>query len=49
MLLPRKLGLVTLAVWLVLTGLAGFIDLGDLRKILHLLAIAAGVLILLSR
>ena len=49
MLLPRKLGLVTLAIWLVLIGLSGFINLGDLRKVVDLLAIAAGVLILLSR
>ena len=47
--MPRKLGLATLAIWLVLFGLSGFINLGDLQKILNLLAIAAGVLILLSR
>jgi hypothetical protein len=49
MILPRYLGTVVLAIWLILSGLSAFINLGDLRQILHLLAIAAGVLLLLSR
>jgi len=49
MLLPRHVGTIVLAIWLILSGLAAFVNLGDLRKLLDLLAIAAGVLLLLSR
>ena len=41
--LPTNLGL------LLLTGLSGFISLGDLRKSLDILALVAGILMLLSR
>lgn len=49
MLLPRHLGMIVLAIWLILTGLAAFVNLGDLRKLLDIGAIVAGVLLLLSR
>ena len=49
MLLPRSAGNIVLGVWLILIGLAAFINLGDLRTLLDVLAIAAGVLLLLSR
>jgi len=47
----KKYGLLVLAVWLILTGLAGLIHLDFLLfdKILAGLAIAAGVLMLLDR
>lgn len=45
----KNLGVLLLAVWLILFGLSGFVDLGDLRKFLGLLAIAAGVLMLAAR
>lgn len=45
----KGLGVQLLAVWLILFGLSGFINLGDLRIILNILAIAAGALILLGR
>jgi len=38
-----------LAIWLILVGLRAFVDLGELGKFLDLLAVAAGVLILLGR
>jgi len=38
-----------LAIWLILIGLSGVISLGDLNRVLDILAIAAGVLLLLSR
>ncbi len=47
--LPRNLGTLLLAIWLILIGLSGFINLGDLRQVLDILALAAGVLLLLSR
>jgi hypothetical protein len=47
--LPPHLGSVLLAIWLILIGLSGFINLGDLRKGLDILALAAGILMLLSR
>ena len=47
--LPPHLGPMLLAIWLILTGLAGFINLGDLRKGLDILALTAGILMLLSR
>jgi hypothetical protein len=47
--LTKNLGMLLLAIWLILTGLAGFVGLGGLGIILNLLAIAAGILILLGR
>ncbi len=47
--LTKNLGMLLLAIWLILTGLAGFVSLGGLGIILNLLAIAAGILILLGR
>ncbi len=47
--LNRNLGMLLLAIWLILVGLAGFVNLGDLAKLLDILAIAAGVLLLLRR
>jgi hypothetical protein len=49
--LPSNLGMLLLAIWLILTGalpLLG-VSLGQLSIILPLLAIAAGVLLLLRR
>lgn len=46
----KNIGLLLLGIWLVLTGLAAFIPaLGGLGIIFGLLAIAAGVLIVLGR
>ncbi len=47
--LPKNLGLLLLAIWLILIGLASFVNLGDIRKFVDILAIAAGVLLLLRR
>jgi hypothetical protein len=47
--ITKNLGLLLLAIWLILIGLSGFINLGDIGKIRDILAIAAGVLILLGR
>ena len=47
--LGMNLGILLLAIWLILTGLSVFVNLGDVRRILDLLAIAAGVLLLLRR
>jgi hypothetical protein len=47
--LTKNLGMLLLAIWLILTGLAGFVSLGGLSIVLNLLAIAAGILILLGR
>jgi hypothetical protein len=43
------MGFLLLGIWLILTGLSAFISLGGLSVILALLAIAAGVFILLNR
>jgi hypothetical protein len=45
----KNIGFLLLAVWLILTGLSAFISMGDLSVILALLAIAAGIFILLGR
>ena len=46
----KKIGLILLAIWLVLTGLVLFIPaIGKLDQILSLLAIAAGVFLFLDR
>jgi hypothetical protein len=46
---PKNLGLLVLAIWLILVGLQAFVSLGDVGKFLDLLALIAGVLILLGR
>jgi hypothetical protein len=45
----RNIGFLLLAIWLILTGLSAFISLGGLSVVLALLAIAAGIFILLGR
>jgi hypothetical protein len=45
----KNIGLLLLAVWLILTGLSAFISMAALSVILAILAIAAGVFILLNR
>ena len=48
--LPNNLGILLLAIWLILIGLSGLgLGLGSLRPLLDILAIAAGVLLLLRR
>ncbi len=47
--LPKNLGLTLLSIWLILIGLSAFVNLGELSKLLSVLAIAAGVLLLLRR
>jgi len=45
----RNIGFLLLAIWLILTGLSAFISLGGLGILLAILAIAAGIFILLGR
>jgi hypothetical protein len=46
----RNIGMLLLSIWLILTGLAAFIPaLGGLGIIFSLLAIAAGVFIIVGR
>jgi len=47
--ITRNLGMLVLAIWLILTGLAGFVNIGQLSQLLGLLALAAGVLLLIGR
>jgi hypothetical protein len=47
--ITRNLGMLVLAIWLILTGLAAFVSIGQLGTILSLLALAAGVLLLIGR
>jgi len=48
--ITRNIGMLLLSIWLILTGLAAFVPaLGGLGVVLAILAIAAGVLILLGR
>lgn len=47
--LARSLGIAVLAVWLIVFGLSKYINLGDLHHIVYLLAIVAGVLLLINR
>jgi len=44
-----NIGFLLLAIWLILTGLSAFVSLGGLGVIMALLALAAGVLILMGR
>jgi len=45
----KNIGFLLLAIWLILTGLSAFISMGGLSVILAILAIAAGIFILLGR
>ncbi len=46
----RNIGMLFLAIWLILTGLAAFVPaIGGLGVVLAILAIAAGIFILLGR
>ncbi len=47
--LPKNLGMLLLAIWLIVSGLSAFISFGSLGVLIPLLAIAAGVLLLLGR
>ena len=44
-----RIGTVVLAIYLILVGISGFMNIGELRQILDILAVIAGVLILISR
>jgi hypothetical protein len=49
--IPKNLGIILLAIWLIATGVLqlGVIAIAGLSVILGLLAIAAGILLLLQR
>jgi hypothetical protein len=44
-----KIGTILLAIWMILFGLSGFLNIGDLKMVLNVIAIIAGILILLGR
>ncbi len=44
-----NLGIFFLAIWLIMTGLAAFISFGSLNILFPILALAAGILLLLGR
>ena len=44
-----RIGVILLAIWLILTGVSAFINLGDLQILLSVLAIISGFLLFLSR
>ncbi len=47
--LTQNLGMLLLAIYLILVGLGAFVSLGQLSIVTAILAIAAGVLILMGR
>jgi len=48
--ITKNIGMLLLSIWLILTGLATFIPaIGGLGMVLAILAIAAGIFILLGR
>ena len=49
--IPKNLGMLLLSIWLILMGALPLLDvsLGKFSVLLHVLAIAAGVLLLLGR
>jgi hypothetical protein len=47
--LPRNMGMVLLGIWLVLSGLSGLVSLGLPYPLMAVLALLAGLLILLGR
>lgn len=44
-----RIGTIVLAFWLILFGISGFVNIGELRQILDVLAVVAGILLLISR
>jgi hypothetical protein len=47
--ITQNLGMLLLAIYLILVGVSSFISLGQLGIVIAILAIAAGVLILIGR
>ncbi len=47
--ITRNVGMLLLAIWLILIGLSAFIGLGGISMLLNILAIAAGVFILIGQ
>jgi hypothetical protein len=45
----KNIGFLLLAIWLILTGLLSLLSIGGLGVLLAILAIAAGIFILLGR
>ena len=45
----RNIGLLLLGIWLILIGLAEFVSLGNIGTLTNVLALAAGILIVLGR
>jgi hypothetical protein len=45
----KNIGFILLGIWLILTGLTAFIPMGGIGIVLALLAIAAGIFILMGR
>jgi hypothetical protein len=45
----RNIGMLLLGIWLVLTGLSGFVALGLPVMVMGLLALVAGILIIVGR
>ena len=47
--ITRNIGFLLLSIWLILTGLTAFVSMGGIAPILAILAIAAGIFILIGR
>lgn len=47
--IQRNIGMLVLAIWLILTGLSGFVALGLPAMLMGVLALIAGILILVGR
>ena len=45
----NNLGFLLLGIWLILIGLAEFVSLGSIGTIMNILALAAGILLLIGR
>lgn len=45
----RNLGFLLLGIWLILIGLAEFVSLGSIGTVMNILALIAGILIVLGR
>ncbi len=47
--ITRNIGMLLLSIWLILTGLSAFVSMAGLAPILAILAILAGIFILIGR
>lgn len=47
--MPKNLGIILLAIYLILVGIAPYVNLGQLGQLVPFIALIAGIVLLISR